>query len=521
MKRFWNATLAFVFVLAAAIATLFATGVGRDLEAATIMGQSFAGTQAAPELETGLDWINTGGKPVTIASLKGKVVLLDFWTFGCANCMHVIDDLERLEQKYPEQLVVIGVHSAKFANEGRTSQIRKVVQRYELKHPVVNDKAMAIWDAYGARAWPTLEVIDPAGNVVGQVAGEGHYDTLDRVIGSLAAEFEAKGALERKRYPVTPDPLPRTALLYPGKVLADAKGSRLFIADTLHHRIVVTDLTGKRLLTIGSGSKGFVDGALAVARFDAPQGMALADANTLYVADERNDSIRRVDLAKGTVSTVAGNGEHGYMRGGAYDARATTLNTPWDLLWIAGKDSGQLYIAMAGQHQLWRYDPGTARLKLHAGSGYEQLEDGLLVDGGLNQPSGLTTDGKRIYFADAEASAIRSADFATDGKLETLIGTGLFDFGDVDGSGRAVRLQHPLGVSWLDGQLFIADTYNGKLKRLDPMTLAVTTLAQGLDEPGGLSAVAGKVYIADTNHHAIKVYDLATKQLSELSITGL
>jgi thiol-disulfide isomerase/thioredoxin len=523
MTRLANALLAIIFVAACAIAALFLTGVGRDLAAATFMDKSFAGTRAAPEFVSGLDWINTGGKPITLASLRGKVVLLDFWTYGCANCMHVIADLERLEQKYADSLVVIGVHSAKFANEGRTSQIRKVVQRYELKHPVVNDKAMQIWDAYGARAWPTLALVDPAGNAVGQVAGEGHYDTLDRVIGSLVAEFEAKGALKRSHFPITPDPLPKSTLLFPGKVLADAAGKRLFIADTLHHRIVVTDLAGKQLLTIGAGQKGFVDGAFASARFDAPQGMALADADTLYVADERNDSIRRVDLAKGLVSTVAGNGQHGYMRGGAYDARATTLNTPWDLLWR----DGQLYIAMAGQHQLWRYDPKTQRLKLHAGSGYEQLEDGSLADAGLNQPSGLTTDGKQIYFADSEASAIRSADFATDGQMRTLIGVGLFDFGDVDGKGRAVRLQHPLGVSWLaaaeppkggGGQIYIADTYNGKLKKLDPATLAVTTLAAGLDEPGGLSAIAGKVYIADTNHHAIKVYDLATKQLSTLAI---
>ncbi len=519
MTRLTNALLAVVFVLAAVIATWFLTGVGRDLRASPLTEKSFAGSQAAPEFETGLDWINTGGKSITLASLKGKVVLLDFWTYGCANCMHVIADLERLEHKYPDSLVVIGVHSAKFANEGRTSQIRKVVQRYELKHPVVNDKGMDIWDAYGARAWPTLALVDPAGNAVGQVAGEGHYDTLDRVIGSLTAEFAAKGTLKRSKFPITPDPLPQTALLFPGKVLADAAGGRLFIADTLHHRIVVTDLAGKRLLTIGSGSKGFVDGMLAVARFDAPQGLALAGPDTLYVADERNDAIRRVDLKVGTVTTVAGTGAHGYMRGTNYAARATTLNTPWDLLWVDDKQGGLLYIAMAGQHQLWRYDPKAQQLTRHAGSGYEQLEDGPLADGGLNQPSGLTTDGKRIYFADSEASAIRSADFDPDGELRTLIGTGLFDFGDIDGAGRAVRLQHPLGVAWLDGKLFIADTYNGKLKQLDPTSQVVTTLASGLDEPGGVSAIAGQVFITDNNHNGIKIYERSNTQQRGLKIT--
>ena len=514
MSRILNAALAAAFIAAAAIATLFLTGVGRDLRAAPLAEKSFAGTQAAPEFATGLDWINTGGKPLTLAGLRGKVVLLDFWTYGCANCMHVIADLERLEHEYADSLVVIGVHSAKFANEGRTSQIRKVVQRYELKHPVVNDREMLIWDSYGARAWPTLAVVDPAGNAVGQVAGEGHYELLDRVIGSLVKEFEAKGALKRSRSPLVPEPMPPSTLLFPGKLLADAAGGRLFIADTLHHRILVTDLGGKRLQTIGAGRKGLVDGAFGQARFDAPQGLALADANTLYVADERNDAIRRVDLKAGSVTTVAGTGAHGYMRDDDYAARETTLNTPWDLLW----HGGQLYVAMAGQHQLWRYDPKTQRIALHAGSGYEQLTDGPLLDGGLNQPSGLATDGKLIYFADSEASAIRSADLAPGGALRTLVGTGLFDFGDVDGKGRAVRLQHPLGVATLGGQLFIADTYNGKLKRLDPRTLEVSTLAGGFDEPGGLSAIAGKVYIADTNHHAIKVYDLVTKQLSTLKV---
>ena len=160
--------------------------------------RTYLGKEAAPAFPTGLDWINTGGKPVTIQELKGKVVLLDFWTYGCVNCFHVIPDLEKLEAKYPDSLVIIGVHSAKFATEGNTQHIAAIVQRYGLKHPVVNDHDMQIWNEYGATGWPTLTLIDPAGNVVGQVSGEGHYALLDRVVGTLSQEFAARHALNTK-----------------------------------------------------------------------------------------------------------------------------------------------------------------------------------------------------------------------------------------------------------------------------------------------------------------------------------
>src|SRR5579885_927930 len=140
------------------------------------------GKQPAPDFPAGLDWINTGGKPLSIKQLRGKVVVLDFWTYGCINCFHIIPDLKKLEAKYPDTLVVVGVHSAKFETEGKTAHIAAVVQRYGLQHPVVNDHDMQVWDEYGAQGWPTVTVIDPAGNVVGQVSGEGHYALLDNVV---------------------------------------------------------------------------------------------------------------------------------------------------------------------------------------------------------------------------------------------------------------------------------------------------------------------------------------------------
>ena len=480
---------------------------------------SLAGKQPAPAFPTGLDWINTGGKPVTIKELRGKVVLLDFWTYGCINCFHIIPDLEKLQKTYGNKLVIIGVHSAKFATERKTAHIEAVVLRYGIDHPVVNDRDMQIWNEYGAQGWPTLTVIDPAGNVVGQVSGEGQYDLLNKVIGSLVKEFSAKGLIDPKPlwFSGIHLEMPKTALLYPGKVLADAAHKRLFIADSNHDRIVVATLTGKVLAVIGNGKPGLRDDDYAHAQFHYPQGMALAGTDTLYVADTDNNAIRKVDLAKHTVSTVAGDGKQTYMTDPVMPARGAELNTPWAVLF----HDGLLYIAMAGQHQLWTYDPMTNTINLYAGSGQEGIDDGPPAQASFAQSSGLTTDGKFLYVADPEASAVRQVGFGPDARVRTLVGTGLFDFGDVDGVGDAARLQHDLGIAWQAGYLYIADTYNSKIRVLDPKTRRVTTFAGGndeFDEPGGLSAAGDNLYVADTDHNRIAVVDIKTGRITSLKL---
>jgi len=488
--------------------------------AAAGVPDEYLGKEAAPAFPAGLDWINTGGKPVTIQELKGKVVLLDFWTYGCVNCFHVIPDLEKLEAKYPDSLVIIGVHSAKFATEGKTEHIAAIVQRYGLKHPVVNDRDMQIWNEYGATGWPTLTLIDPAGNVVGQVSGEGHYALLDRVVGTLSQDFAQRHALNTKPmwFAGLAENMPSSALLYPGKVLADAKGGRLFIADSNHNRIVVTTLEGKVLSVIGDGKPGLKDGAYAKAEFHYPQGVTLADPDTLYVADTDNNALRRVDLKQGTVNTAAGDGNRTYMDDGAVAASKAELNTPWDVL----AHDGLIYIAMAGQHQLWLYDPAKKEIRHFAGSGVEGIDDGELMDASFAQSSGLTTDGGHLYVADPEASAVRAVDFAgTLARVKTLVGTGLFDFGDVDGNGDEVRLQHALGVAWHAGLIYIADTYNSKLKVLDPKTRSVSTLiGEGsFDEPGGLSFAGDTLYLADTDHNRVMVVDTKARKAVPLVLS--
>jgi thiol-disulfide isomerase/thioredoxin len=482
----------------------------------------------APELTGGRGWLNTD-KPLTLAALKGKVVLLDFWTYGCINCIHIIPDLKRLEAKYPKQLVVIGVHSAKFENEKDTENIRRIILRYELEHPVYNDAEFTVWQSYGVRAWPTQVLIDPAGYVIGSVSGEGNYELIDQVVGKVVDEFRKRGELNEEPLNLTLEraKVGDLPLAFPGKLLADATRDRLFIADSNHNRIVITKLDGTLVETIGTGTRGAVDGAFDNARFYRPQGMAL-DGDSLYVADTENHLIRRVDLKARTVQTAAGTGEqsHDYFKEGP--ARAIALSSPWDLQ-LVGRT---LYIAMAGPHQIWKMDLDKQEVSTYAGSGREARQDGQLREAGFAQPSGIASDGKRLYVADAEANIIRTIDIAS-GQVETLVGGDLFEFGDIDGTGDDVRLQHPLGVVALGDKILIADTYNHKIKELDPGKRSVKTFlgsgkrgqadggSASFYEPAGLSVANGKLYVADTNNHAIRVVDLKTKQTSTLNIKGL
>jgi sugar lactone lactonase YvrE len=347
----------------------------------------------------------------------------------------------------------------------------------------------------------------------------------------MVAEFDSLGRIDRTplNLKLEQESQIDSPLLFPGKILADAENNRLFIADSNHNRIVITDLQGTVQAVIGVGRPLFKDGSYETASFFRPQGLTLADQNTLYVADTENHAIRRVDLAAQSVETVAGTGHQVYIQIPLGRALETPLNSPWDVLY----HDGLVYIAMAGQHQLWLYDPQAEEVVLHAGSGREELRDGPLLQGGLNQPSGLGTDGQVLYFADSEASAIRTADFEPGGEMNTIVGTGLFDFGDVDGTGDQVRLQHPLGVVYHDGLLYIADTYNSKIKRINPETRVSTAFLGGshsgwqdgtealFDEPGGLSISGGKLYIADTNNHVIRVADLETKEVTTLVLIDM
>jgi len=496
----------------------------------------------APELEGGVEWLNAAG-PISLRDLRGKVVLLDFWTFCCINCMHVLPDLKFLEQKYAKELVVIGVHSAKFDNEKETGNIRKAILRYEIEHPVVNDAEMAIWRRFQVSSWPTLVLIDPEGHYCGYISGEGNRELLDEVVKRVVAHHRPKGTLDETpvRFDLERHSQAATPLRFPGKILADEVGRRLFVSDSNHNRIVVTSLDGKLLDVIGSGAIGEKDGPYAEAQFDHPQGLCLV-GDVLYVADTENHLIRQVNLQTKTVSTLAGNGEQGHMRAGYFPLREVGLNSPWDLLHL----DGVLYICMAGPHQIWSHQIGSKTIQPYAGSGREDIRNGILGESALAQPSGIATDGTFLYVCDSEGSAVRKISTKPgndlhdpEGEVATIAGTSdlprgrsLFEFGDVDGKGSEARLQHPLGIVRHEGVLFVADSYNHKIKRIDIEKREVSTwLGTGkpgdgvnppqFAEPAGLTIANGKLYVADTNNHRVCMVDLKSKAMSVLEIVGL
>ena len=532
----------------------------------------------APEFPANYPWLNTE-KPLSIASLKGRVVLLDFWTYCCINCLHVLPDLKYLEQKYPDSLTVIGVHSAKFDNEKEVENIRQAILRYDIEHPVIVDSDMTIWQSYAVRAWPTLMVIDPESYVIGYVSGEGNRDALDELVGKLIAEHKDKNAvnfealsfsLEKERKPLS------TPLAFPGKVLAfaitatEAKqlhqqvallgemteysesveelvepgpansviqslvGSCLFIADSGHNRIVVSTTEGEVLHVIGTGKPGLTDGDFAEAEFFAPQGMAFdADSQILYVADTENHALRKIDFVTQRVETIAGNGEQSHeIVHDSGKGLETKLNSPWDLERVGNR----LFMAMAGSHQIWEMQLDTGIIGVYAGNGRESCVDGNLAESAFSQPSGLATDRSELFVADSEISSIRAIGIDEDPQVRTVCGSGeLFGFGDRDGRAEEVRLQHCLGVEYAQNYLWVADTYNHKIKRIDhrggmSRTMIGDGTAGHLDgkginarffEPSGLSAIGPHLFIADTNNHVIRRVELDTLTVTTLDFPGL
>jgi thiol-disulfide isomerase/thioredoxin len=495
----------------------------------------------------GRNWLNTGGKSLDLEALRGKIVLLDFWTFCCINCLHVLDELRPLEEQYSDVLVTVGVHSPKFEHEADPVALAAAVERYEIHHPVLDDPELETWKAYTARAWPTLVVIDPEGYIVAHLSGEGHADGLAVLIPELIAEHEAKGTLHRGSGPyVAPEPTSGT-LRFPGKALflpagrgsapqgtsdggsaagaagsgsasngsapngAAAHGSWL-VTDTGHHRLVELDTDFQTVLgTYGSGTKGYVDGPAAgddaAARFNEPQGLVLLPEDVaakagydVVIADSVNHRLRGLSLTDGKASTVAGNGVQRLLETGPArvdeDAAGFTgrlsehplevsLSSPWDLVW--SRKLNAVVVAMAGTHQIFSFDPLAGAVSIVAGNGLEGLLDGPAHEAWFAQPSGLAEDADgNIWVADSETSALRKLVISEDGTVtvESAVGKGLFDFGFRDGPASEARLQHPLGVTVLpDGSVAIADTYNGAVRRYDPSSGTVSTLARGLLEP--------------------------------------
>ncbi|MET9382052.1 thioredoxin-like domain-containing protein [Streptomyces sp. NPDC002928] len=453
----------------------------------------------APELIGKGGWLNTGDKQYTLADLRGRIVILDFWTFCCINCLHVLDELRELEEKHRDTVVIIGVHSPKFVHEAEHQAVVDAVERYGVEHPVLDDPELATWKQYAVRAWPTLVVIDPEGYVVAQHAGEGHAHAIERLVEELEAEHAAKGTLRRGDGPyVAPEPEP-TALRFPGKALVLPSGNFL-VSDTTRHQLVELEGDGESVVRrIGSGARGFADGTADTAAFNEPQGLTLLDDTAVVVADTVNHALRRLDLGTGEVTTLAGTGRQWWQGSPTSGpAREIDLSSPWDVALF----DGRVWIAMAGVHQLWAYDPAAGTVAVTAGTTNEGLVDGPGAEAWFAQPSGLAATADRLWLADSETSALRWVDL--DGAVHTAVGTGLFDFGHRDGAAGQALFQHPLGVTALpDGSVAVADTYNHALRRYDPATGEVTTLATDLREPSDAVLVGDDIVVVESARHRL------------------
>jgi thiol-disulfide isomerase/thioredoxin len=475
-------------------------------------GSSTQSRVRAAEL-VGRGWLNTGGERLDLQSLRGKVVVLDFWTFCCINCLHVLDELRPLEEQYGDALVIIGVHSPKFEHERDPQALAAAVERYGVEHPVLDDPDLKTWDAYAARAWPTLVVLDPEGYVVSTMAGEGHVEALDAIIGGLVAAHTAKGTLDPEGSPYVAAPPAETTLRFPGKAI-ELPGGDVLVTDSARHRLVRLGPDAETVVAvIGTGERGRADGTAP--QFNEPQGLALLPTDVaaqvgydLVVADTVNHLLRGVRLADGEVTTVAGTGKQWRMDNGATAARDVDLSSPWDLAWF----DGRLVIAMAGIHQLWYFDPVAGTAGVYAGTTVESLKDGPLDQVWMAQPSGLATHGDRLWLVDSETSALRYVEY---GAMHTAVGQGLFDFGHVDGPAADALMQHPLGLAVLpDGRIAVADTYNGALRAYDPATETVSTLAAGLAEPSDVIVLGDRVFVVESAAHRLTAPDLGEAAVS-------
>jgi thiol-disulfide isomerase/thioredoxin len=448
--------------------------------------------------------LNTGGASYDIGDLRGRFLLLDFWTFCCVNCLHVLDELRPLEEKYADELVVVGVHSPKFTHEADPAALAAAVDRYAVHHPVLDDPELVTWQAYAARAWPTLVLVDPEGYVVAQYAGEGHVHAIDALLGGLVAEHRERGTLQPAGSPYVPPEATSGDLRFPAKGVRLPDGG-LLVADTGHDRLVELDPDGTTLRRVlGDGAFREPNGLCLL-----PEDVAAEVGYDVVVADTVGHRLHGVELATGTSRVLAGNGRpwvHGDDLGGASGA----LSSPWDVAWWRDR----VWVAMAGIHQLWTFDPRTGAVEVTAGTGNEGLVDGPLDQAWFAQTSGLAAEpmtgspgrSDRLWIVDSETSSLRVVAPGPEGlEVRTAVGEGLFDFGFHDGDRSEARLQHPLGVlAAPDGSVLVADTYNGAVRRFDPDTGQLGTVATGLAEPSGLLADDdGLVLVVESAAHRI------------------
>jgi thiol-disulfide isomerase/thioredoxin len=479
-------------------------------------------TVHAPALNANnLPWFNVH-KPLDLPDLKGKVAILDFWTFCCINCIHIIPTLKKLESRFPKSLAVIGVHSPKFPGEKNVDNVQKAIERYEIEHPIVHDTDFSIWKQYAVRAWPTLIFISPDGYILGQLPGEPDPNMLEMTMAQLLEDFEKKGALEGNASSLLKLPEKKSsegALKFPGKISYSTEDNEFAIADSNHNQILTANRKGEITRRIGTGDIGKKNGSFKESEFFRPQGLHYENG-IIWIADTENHMIRHINIKTEIVSTSAGTGIQGPPLQGQSIATSAALSSPWDVQLVGD----QVYFANAGTHQIGSLDIKQKIVSRFAGTGQEALLNGLRSEGAFAQPSGLSYGEDKLFLADSETSAIRSVRIDKAGFIATYVGTGLFDFGDKDGRGKEALLQHPLGVFYSKGKIYIADSYNNKIKMLDLKTQEVTVVQASANivcddincsklwEPAGVIEVGNSLFVSDTNNHRILKIDLITEK---------
>jgi hypothetical protein len=503
----------------------------------------FRNTTPAPGFSVGREWVNVKS-PLELNDLKGKISILYFCAFSNIDCISVVSDLKVLEEKWNKELLVIGVHSPKYPAEDTISNLKHSVYKHNIQHPIISDGNYFLWKSYGIRAWPTLIVLDPDTHVSAKYTGENFSESLDDLITDLVKEFDLQGKIKREpisQLSIEKDRYPETLLSYPGKILIEEKD--LWILDTANHRVLQVEIESgiiKRI--IGTGKPGLANGNFNNSQFFYPQGM-LFHLGDLYISDTYNHCIRKIDLKNSLVTTIAGTGNktiEPILRG---TASTTPLKYPIDLAILDGK----FYITNAGTNQILKLDMQESVIDVFLGKGVRGLKDGSLENAELAQPMGITGSKEVFFFSDANNNAIRRVEINYSGKIETLLGKGYFQFGDVDGPIAQAKIQYPVGM-YLENQensssqvpnqsickdgLVVADSFNHKIKCISFSGKNIfTILGQGkagykngkkhevlFNYPTSIAIQDNKLFISDTNNHAIRIYDSKTGDTKTLSI---
>lgn len=450
------------------------------------------------------------------SDLKNKLVVIDFWTYWCINWLHVLPELEYLENKYAHDhgVAFVGCHSAKFTNERESEKVREAVMKYDVKHPVINDEEMIFWDSLERTSWPSIAILSPEGWPLIFLSGEGNKEKIDTII-EVALEYYGDDRISRKpialyleedkEIEVKQNKRKReesltkeeraalnSNLRFPGKLIWIANQpmltydcNLLVISDTGNNRLVLINIdTNEWVDTIGNGFIGLVDGKYSECSFHHPQGICHVyreNEHFLYVCDSNNHAIREINLNTKEVLTVIGTGEQGRDREGNKNPEYQKLSSPWDIVAI-NRDT--LIIAIAGTHQIWALNLKNNRCFNFSGTGAEGNLDSKnnLKKWEWAQPSGLSLgviskEKIEIYVADSESSSIRAINMKSLSSSRNVVGgdsnpRNLHAYGDIDDIGVSAKLQHPLGVHFVKHKnvVLVTDTYNHKVKVIDPFT---------------------------------------------------